>query len=109
MRYEDALLIELKDERCCLAAQTGRWGTQHHPLLVGFERVGAAMHHPHVVLRINGHAGDRSKDPRLILERTRPPGIDLIVRAASLRACGVLEGEYAEEDEQPATEGSTRQ
>ena len=81
-RDEHALLIELEHERRRRAAEAGRWRSEHHPLLVGLERVAAAMDDPDVILRVDGDAGDRAEHPGLIREGPRPPGIDLIARSA---------------------------
>jgi hypothetical protein len=111
VRDEHALLIELEDEWCGLTAQAGRWGIEHHPLLVGLERVGAAMDDPEMVLGVDGDAGHGSENPRLVRERARPPRIDLIAgsTATSLRRHVVLKGGHAEKNEQRAIDDSTRQ
>ena len=78
--------VELEHERRGRAADArGRRG-QHHSLLVGFERVGAAVHDPDVILRVDGDAGDRAEHP-VVGQRLRPERIDRVGRrsAAPLR------------------------
>ena len=49
-----------------------------HALLVAFEGRVATVDDPHVVLRVGGHARDRSDDPRVVSERLRPQRHDTV-------------------------------
>ena len=79
-RQDPACGIELQNERRGDAAQRGGRWIRHHAFLVAFERIGSAMRDPHVILRIHGHASDRSEHP-VIRQRLRPQRHDTVGRA----------------------------
>ena len=105
VRDQRAGRVELENLRRGEAARA-RPRLERRTLFVGLQRIDAAMHDPDVILRVDGDAGHRAENPRVLLrERFRPERIDLDRRRRGLR----LRGERHERGRTDARCGQERE